>query len=87
MSRQAGRWQFPGGLAKHRLDSLHWLGAHHGWCRGPLLAHLVRRLQGGGQVHQPLDLDAVPRAHVSDVVEVGGSTDHLGATVRISKKS
>ena len=54
--------------------------------RAPL-AHLVSRLQGGGQVHQPLDLDAVPGAHVSDVVEVRGSTDHLGATVRISKKS
>ena len=87
MSRQAGRWQFPGGLAEHRLDSLHGLGGDHGGGRGGALPHLVRRLQGGGQVHQPLDLDAVPRAHVSDVVEVGGSTDHLGATVRISKKS
>ena len=43
------------------------------------------RLQGGGEVHQPLDLDAVARSHVSDVVEVRGSADHLGPTVRISK--
>ena len=85
MSRQAGRWQLPGGLAEHRLDSLHRLGGHHGG--GRPLAHLVGRLQGGGEVHQPLDLDAVSRAHVSDVVEVRRSTDHLGATVRISKKS
>ena len=85
MSRQPGRWQLPRGLAEHGLDSLHRLGGHHGG-RAPL-GHLVRRLQGGGKVHQPLDLDAVSRAHVSDVVEVRGSTDHLGATVRISKKS
>ena len=85
MCRQPGRWQLPSGLAEHRLDSLHRLGGHHGG--GRPLAHLVRRLQGGGEVHQPLDLDAVSRAHVSDVVEVRRSTDHLGATVRISKKS
>ena len=85
MSRQSGRWQLPSGLAEHGLDPLHRLGGHHGG-RGAL-GHLVRRLQGGGEVHQPLDLDAVSGAHVSDVVEVGGSTDHLGATVRISKNS
>ena len=86
MSRQPGRWQLPRGLAEHGLDSLHRLGGHHGGRRGHL-ARLVRRLQGGWEVHQPLDLDAVSRAHMSDVVEVRGSTDHLGATVRISKKS
>ena len=85
MSRQPRRWQLPGGLAEHGLDSLHRLGGDQGG-RGTL-GHLVRRLQGGGEVHQPLDLNAVSRAHVSDVVEVRGSTDHLGATVRISKKS
>ena len=86
MGRQPGRWQLPSGLTEHRLDSLDRLGGHHGG-RAALGHHLVRSLQGGGQVHQPLDLDAVSRAHVSDVVEVRGSTDHLGATVRISKNS
>ena len=85
MSRQPRRWQLPSGLTEHRLDPLDRLGGHHGGRAA--LGHLVRRLQGGGQVHQTLDLDAVARAHVSDVVEVRGSTDHLGATVRISKKS
>ena len=86
MSWKPGWRQLASGLTEHGLDSLHWLGAHHGWCRGPLLAHLVRRLQGGGQVHQPLYLDAVTRSHVSDVVEVRGSADHLGSPVRVSKK-
>ena len=27
-------------------------------------------------------LDSVSRSHVCDVVEIGGSTDHLAATVR-----
>ena len=86
MCRQP-RWrELPCGLSEHGLDPLHRLGGHAGG-GGAALHHLVGRLQGGGQVHQPLDLDAVPRAHVSDVVEVRGSTDHLGATVRISKKS
>ena len=85
MSREPGWWQLPCGLPEHGLDSLDWLGGDQG--RRAPLAHLVSRLQGGGQVHQSLDLDAVPGAHVSNVVEVGGSTDHLGATVRISKKS
>ena len=45
--------------------------------------YLVRRLQRGGQVHQPLDLDPVSRPHVRDVVEVRRSADHFGPSVRI----
>ena len=84
MSRQPGRWQLPSGLAEHGLDPLHRLGGHHGG-RGAL-GHLVRRLQGGGEVHQPLDLDAVAGAHVRDVVEVGRRRDQLRAPVGVATK-
>ncbi len=50
-----------------------------------LLLWLVRRLQGGWQVHQALDLDAVAGAHVGDVVEVRRGRDQLGTAVRVPK--
>ena len=83
MSRQAGRWQLPGGLAEHRLDSLHRLGGHHGG--GRPLAHLVGRLQGGGEVHQPLYLDALAGAHVADVVEITGGGDQFRPAIRVPR--
>ena len=85
MCRQP-RWrQFPCRLSEHGLDPLHRLGGHAGG-GGAALHHLVGRLQGGGQVHQSLDLDPVPGSHVCDVVEVRRSTYHLGPAVRISER-
>ena len=85
MCRQP-RWrQLPCGLSEHGLDPLHRLGGHAGG-GGAALHHLVGRLQGGGQVHQSLDLDPVPGSHVCDVVEVRRSTYHLGPAVRISER-
>ena len=55
--------------------------------RAPAAAAAVGRLQGGGQVHEPLDLDAVAGAHVRDVVEVRGGRDQLGAAVGVPMKS
>ena len=46
-------------------------------------SHLICGLQSGGKIHEPLNLDAISRTHVGDVVEVGGGTDHLGPTIRI----
>ena len=83
MGRQPRRRELPSGLAEHGLDPLYRLGADQR-CRG-VVRHLVGRLQGGGQVHQPLDLDPVPGTHVGDVVEVGGSADHLGSPVRVTE--
>ena len=45
---------------------------------------LVRRLERGGEVHEPLDLDAVSGAHVRDVVEVGRRRDQLRAAVGVA---
>ena len=58
MCRQPRWWELPCGLSEHGLDPLHRLGGHAGG-GGAALHHLVGRLQGGGKVHQPLDLDAV----------------------------
>ena len=41
------------------------------------------RLQGGGEVHQPLDLDALAGAHVADVVEIAGGGDQFGPAIRV----
>ena len=45
--------------------------------------YLVSCFEGGREVEEALDLDAVPGAHVTDVVEVGGGADHLGSAVRV----
>lgn len=50
---------------------------------------LVRHFHGGRQVQQPLHLDAVARAHVTNVVEVGRGRNHFRSTivVPVSKNS
>jgi hypothetical protein len=48
-----------------------------------LLSDLVSRLEGGGQVHEALDLDAVAGTHVRDVVEVGRRGNQLGASIGV----
>ena len=48
---------------------------------GPIAVRFVYRR---GQVEQALHLDAVARAHVTDVVEIGGRRDHLRASVVVS---
>jgi len=35
-----------------------------------VIAPLVGGLHGGGQLEEPLDLDAVSRTHVADMVEI-----------------
>ena len=49
-------------------------------------SHLICGLQSSGKIHESLNLDAISRTHVGDVVEVGGGTDHLGPTIRIPAK-
>ena len=98
MGGQAGRGQLACALTEHGLDSLHRLRPSHGARAAGVTnlfvgisfvnmktreTHLICGLQGGGKIHESLDLDAVSRTHVGDVVEVGGGADHLGPTIRI----
>ena len=46
-------------------------------------ADLVSCFQGGGEVHQPLDLDAVPGTHVADMVEIRRRRYHLRPSISI----
>jgi len=75
MGRQSGRGQLACALLEHGLDPMYRLGRH-----GLGLA-LLCCLKGRGQIHQALDLNAVPGSHVCDVIEVRGSADHLTPSV------